>query len=81
MLFMEYPTPTISEKMLFPFFQIFSNFLFIGIPAEICLKQIKSNNYNKQCHDAKLAIFRITTLLVLHHDIACLRHARFKRNI
>ena len=40
MLFMEYPTPTISEKMLFPFCQIFSNFLFIGIPAEICLKQL-----------------------------------------
>ena len=34
---MEYPTPTISEKMLFPFFQISSNFLFIGIPAEISI--------------------------------------------
>jgi hypothetical protein len=40
MLFMEYPTPTISEKMLFPLFQISSNFLFIGILAEICLKQL-----------------------------------------
>ncbi len=35
------------------------------------IKQIKSNNYNKQCHAAELAIFRITRLLVLQHDIAC----------
>ena len=36
-------------------------------------------NYNKQRHDAKLAIFRITALLVLHHDIACcFRHVRFR---
>ena len=55
----------------------------IGKKLKDCKKKITlwciEYNYNKQRHDAKLAIFRITTLLVLHHDVACsFRHVRFR---